>query len=131
MTAQEPHKDKDMIFRIEAAFLPKLDAWMRTIEEKVAREQVRTGRFLNGTVIDEGTIQFVKDSLERGEPQPYYGAIGGGLHILLHTHRPRLPGQGEEHGDRGRGRPQRLRGVVEGKVSHHRRVARQPGLGQH
>ncbi len=57
--------------------LPALNAWMRGVDETVAKEQVRTGLFFNGAVMNESTIQSVKDSLERGNPRPYYGMIGG------------------------------------------------------
>jgi hypothetical protein len=77
MTSQESAKDEDMVFRIKAALLPKPDAWMRDLDEKVAEEQVRTGKFFNGSPLNEGVVRVVKDSLEQGEPMPYHGAIGG------------------------------------------------------
>ena len=59
-----------LVFRIGAALFSQLDAWMRSVDEKVGREQVRTGRFFDGSPLDEGVLQAMNDSLGCGETRP-------------------------------------------------------------
>ncbi len=67
----------DTVFTIEADSLPRLQEWMDTVEQKYAQQQVATGRHFNGTPLHEHELRMVRDSIERGDPTPYYGAIGG------------------------------------------------------
>ena len=68
---------KKLVFEIEAELVPKLNAWIHDIDEKVAREQVRTGTLKDRVRLPEAILRVVSDSLEHGEPLPYYGAIDG------------------------------------------------------
>ena len=68
---------KKLVFAIEAELVPKLNAWIHEIDEKVAREQVRTGTLTDRVPLPKGVLRVVSNSLEHGEPLPYYGAIGG------------------------------------------------------
>lgn len=68
--------DDALVFRIGPAQAAELRAWKRTVDEKEAKEQVRTGRFFGGRLKKE-MRESVRESLERGDPRPYRGAIGG------------------------------------------------------
>lgn len=64
----DPGAVEGEVFTIKAASLRQLDAWMRAVEEEVAKEQVRTGRFFDGPPLDNGVLRAVQGSLERGDP---------------------------------------------------------------
>ncbi len=66
-----------LVFRIEPELVSQLEPWIWTVDEKVAREQARTGLFFDGSRLNEEVLHAVRESLERGDPMPYYGAIGG------------------------------------------------------
>lgn len=69
--------DDGLVFRIRPGQASQLEAWKRTVDEKEAKEQVRTGRFFGGSRLKKEMLQSVQDSLECGDPRPYRGAIGG------------------------------------------------------
>jgi hypothetical protein len=64
------------VFKIGAALVPRLVAWMDDLDEKIAQEQVRTGLFFGEGPLDEFILKTVRESLERGKPAPYYGTVG-------------------------------------------------------
>jgi len=77
MTELGPSEPQDVFFTIDSLLLPRLHAWQRLVDERCAKEQVRTGCYSDGAPLREDTVRSVRLSLERGEPQPYHGASGG------------------------------------------------------
>ncbi len=77
-TPCETLDDGTLLFRIGPELLTELRAWQEQVDRSIAEEQVRTGKFFDGSRLKKNIVGGVRASLERGEPIPYRGAIGGG-----------------------------------------------------
>jgi hypothetical protein len=76
MAKRKQSDEKAIVFTIEAAQAAQLQAWRRSVEERYAKQRLVDGA-LDGVPIPEHLLETVRQSIERREPQPYYGAIGG------------------------------------------------------
>lgn len=65
------------MFTISDEQYEKYTRWRRELEERIAREQLESKKFFGGQKLSKSALSFIRDSLERGEPHPYYGGIGG------------------------------------------------------
>lgn len=72
-----PSKESDIVFVINSKLVPKLNEWMRNQDTKFALQQAATGFFMDNIPLREEELQMVRNSIARGEPTPYYRAIGG------------------------------------------------------
>ncbi len=77
MPRKTPRYEDEYVFRIPTSQLGRLRQWILEIDTKLATSQIETGKGLGGQKLSSGTIRQVSKSIERGEPSPYYGAIGG------------------------------------------------------
>jgi hypothetical protein len=75
--------DGTLVFSIRPELLTELQAWQEQVDRGIAEQQVRTGKFFDGSRLSKNVLQGVRQSLERGEPRPYRGAIGGAYTYLF------------------------------------------------
>ncbi len=65
------------MFTITREQYQKYNQWQRELNEHIAKQQLSSKKFFDGTQLSEATLHAIRKSVEQGEPQPYYGAIGG------------------------------------------------------
>ncbi|MGB3653754.1 MAG: hypothetical protein WBA41_21415 [Rivularia sp. (in: cyanobacteria)] len=82
-------ENNKIVFRISSSQQKIAAQWMTELDERIARNQLETGLRVNGSPIDERRKKRIKDSLEKGDPRPDYGAIGG---VYTHIFRDTLNG---------------------------------------
>jgi hypothetical protein len=70
-------ENNKIVFRISSSQQKIAARWMTELDERIARNQLETGLRVNGSTMDERRKKRIKDSLEKGDPRPDYGAIGG------------------------------------------------------
>ena len=73
-----------IVFRISSSQQKIAARWMTELDERIARNQLETGLRINGSPMDERRKKRIRNSLEKGDPQPDYGAIGG---VYTHIYR--------------------------------------------
>lgn len=66
-----------IVFTVTREQYEKYFQWQRELDERLAKEQLETGKLFDGKELNETQIHTVRRSIEGGEPHPYYGAIGG------------------------------------------------------
>jgi len=68
----------ESVFRLSESQLARLKRWMLEIDTKLATNQSETGKLFYGkNKLSPRIIRLIRESIERGEPAPYYGASGG------------------------------------------------------
>lgn len=82
-------ENNKIIFKISSSQQKIAAQWMTELDERIARNQLETGLRVNGSPMDERRKKRIKDSLEKGDPRPDYGAIGG---VYTHIFRDSLSG---------------------------------------
>jgi hypothetical protein len=83
MPSENPDDSQKLTFNIPPSKMGDLRLWQEKIDRKVAVQQVNNREWIDGTPLDPPVVSTIQKSIDKGDPRPYYGMVGGAYRYIF------------------------------------------------